>query len=139
MKKFVLGLASMFAAMSLLVATPALVTAQDTGDVCEGIGLTGGNCDDTTGAQSGIQNVVTTVVNILSLVVGAVAVIMIIIGGLRYIISGGDSGSVQSAKNTILYALVGLVVVIFARAIVIFIVNRLSPAASGGGATGTGG
>ena len=49
---------------------------------------------------------------------------MIIIGGLRYITSGGDSGNVTGAKNTILYAVVGLIVVALAQVIVRFVVNR---------------
>jgi len=51
---------------------------------------------------------------------------MIIIGGLRYITSGGDSNNVTGAKNTILYAIVGIVIVVAAQAIVSFILNRLS-------------
>ena len=71
-----------------------------------------------------VNSIVTSVINILSLVVGVVAVIMIIIGGLRYITSGGDSGQVGNAKNTILYAVVGLIVVALAQIIVRFVVNR---------------
>lgn len=50
-------------------------------------------------------------------VAGIVCVIMIIIGGVRYVTSQGDSGGVQSAKNTVLYAVVGLVVILLAAAI----------------------
>lgn len=59
------------------------------------------------------------------LVAGIVAVIVIIIGGIRYTTSGGDSGGVQSAKNTILYAVVGLVVIIMASAITTFVINNV--------------
>ena len=52
--------------------------------------------------------------------------IVLIIGGIRYVISSGDSGQVQSAKNTILYAVVGLVVVIMAYAIVNFVVTNVA-------------
>lgn len=66
------------------------------------------------------------IINIFSVVVGAVSVIMIIIGGFRYIISGGDSSGVSGAKNTILYAIVGLVVVLFSQALVRFVVSNLT-------------
>lgn len=66
-----------------------------------------------------------TIVNIILFVIGAVAVIMIIIGGVRYVVSGGDSSAVGAAKNTILYAVVGLVVAILAYAIVNFVLTSL--------------
>ena len=51
---------------------------------------------------------------------------MIIIAGFRYVISQGDSGAVTSAKNTILYAVIGLIVAIFAWAIVDFVIDNLA-------------
>jgi hypothetical protein len=69
--------------------------------------------------KEGVRNVI----NVLLYIIGAVAVIMIVIGGLRYTISNGDSSQITGAKNTILYAVVGLVVAILAYAIVNFIVN----------------
>ncbi|MCA9328592.1 hypothetical protein KC959_02385 [Candidatus Saccharibacteria bacterium] len=83
----------------------------------------GSDCDNST-AGTDVDNLVTSVINIISLVVGVVAVIMIIIGGLRYITSGGESGSVTGAKNTIMYAIVGLIVVALAQVIVRFVVNK---------------
>lgn len=68
----------------------------------------------------------TTVGNILGAVyflAGIVAVIVIIIGGIRYVVSNGDSGQVQSAKNTVTYAVVGLIVVLAAAAITQFVIN----------------
>lgn len=69
------------------------------------------------------------IINIFSLVVGVVSVIMIIVGGFRYIISGGDSSSVQGAKNTILYAIVGLIIVVFAQVIIRFVLTNVAPSA----------
>jgi hypothetical protein len=66
-----------------------------------------------------------TVVNIALFIIGAVAVIMLIYGGIRYTISGGDSAAVTAAKNTILYAIVGIVVAILAYAIVNFVIGGL--------------
>jgi Type IV secretion system pilin len=87
------------------------------------------NCAGTENEDAGndINTLVTNVINIISLVVGVVAVIMIIVGGLRYITSAGESGSVTGAKNTIMYAIVGLIVVAMAQLIVRFVVNRATP------------
>lgn len=64
-----------------------------------------------------------TIVNVMLFVLGIVAVIMIVIGGLRYVTSGGDSSAVTSAKNTILYSVVGLVIAVMAFAIVNFVLT----------------
>ncbi len=87
--------------------------------VLNGIGVTGGNCD-----TSGVGNTVAAVTSILSYVVGAVAIIMIIVGGFRYITSGGDSGKVGSAKNTLIYAIIGLVIVALAQLIVNLVLTK---------------
>lgn len=64
------------------------------------------------------------IVNLISIIVGVVAVIMIIIGGFRYIISGGSAEKVTAAKNTILYGIVGLVIVALAQVIVRFVLRE---------------
>ena len=74
----------------------------------------------------GESGVFKTVTNILLYIIGAVSVIMLIIGGIRYVVSGGDQSAVTSAKNTILYAIVGIVVAILAFAAVNFVVTNLS-------------
>lgn len=75
-------------------------------------------------ASDRVERIIRTVINIFSLVVGVVSVIMIIIGGLKYITSAGDSGNVSGAKNTILYAIIGLVIVALAQVIVRFVLER---------------
>lgn len=65
------------------------------------------------------------ILNTVTYVAGAVAVLMIIIGALRYTLSGGDQGSLTSAKNTIIYAAVGLVLAVMANAIVNFILINI--------------
>jgi hypothetical protein len=79
-----------------------------------------------TDATDAINNIIHTIVNLLSVIVGVVAVIMIIVGGFRYITSGGNDASVTSAKNTILYAIIGLVVVALSQLIVRFVLGRLT-------------
>lgn len=71
--------------------------------------------------------------SLISIIVGVASVIMVIIGGLKYILSGGDSGGrrqgdasgLNSARNTILYALIGVVIAVAAQAIVVLVINRL--------------
>ncbi len=133
-------------AISLMVAfglavpalVPAAVSAQDINDnLCNGANLNFGSdaagCEgdtDISGAGNQVDNIIKTVIDILSLAVGVVSVIMIIVGGLRYVISSGESGSVTSAKNTILYAVVGLVIVALAQIIVRFVVGEVTTGTS---------
>ena len=65
------------------------------------------------------------VVNILLFIIGAVSVIMLIYGGIRYTTSGGNANSVTAAKNTIMYSIIGLVVAILAFAVVQFVVTQV--------------
>lgn len=65
------------------------------------------------------------VVNILTWAIGVVAIAFIIVGGIKYATSGGDEKKVASAKNTILYAVIGLVVGLLANVIIRFVLNAL--------------
>lgn len=82
-------------------------------------------CENVPEAEPTIDNLIEDVVNIFSLIVGVVAVIMIIIGGFQYITSAGDSNKVSTAKNTILYAIIGLIIVALAQIIVRFVLGRV--------------
>ena len=66
-----------------------------------------------------------TITNIMFFIIGAVSVIMLIYGGIRYTTSGGNANNVTAAKNTIMYSIIGLVVAILAYAIVRFVVNQM--------------
>ncbi|HCM52256.1 TPA: hypothetical protein DIS56_03975, partial [Candidatus Saccharibacteria bacterium] len=85
------------------------------------------NCEAAgdTGVEK-FNKVIRGVINTLSLIVGIVAVVMIIIGGLRYITSGGSDTSVTSAKNTILYAIIGLIIVALAQIMVRFVLRQIT-------------
>src|SRR6185312_3712079 len=87
-------------------------------DLCGGTGVQG----------TDLASLAAKIVDIFSIVVGAVAIIMIIYGGFRYITSGGDSNRVGSAKNTLIYAIVGLIIVALAQVIVHFVLNTSSSA-----------
>ena len=90
--------------------------------------------DDQTADLFGQTGIFRTITNVLLFILGAVSVIMIIIGGLRYVISGGNSTAVTAAKNTILYAIVGVIVALLAYAVINFVLVSFA-----GGAGGTGG
>ena len=88
-----------------------------------------GSCR-TPDSSKDLNDIAAFVINIFSWIVGAVSVIMIIYGGFRYITSGGDSNGVTAAKNTILYAIIGLVIVALAQIIVNFVLNKTSEVTS---------
>ncbi len=82
----------------------------------------------------GSTAIVPRVINLMLFIVGVLAIFMMIYGGIRYVLSGGDNGKVKDAKNTILYAIVGLIVAILGYAIVNWVVSVV-----GSGATSDGG
>lgn len=118
---FAFGLVGMSGAV--LSSTPAFAAA------CTGSALTcaktgykdGGGTSNTTTLQSFIHKIV----NLFLYVLGSIAVIMIVIGGVRYTTSNGEQAQLTSAKNTILYAVVGLVVAVMAYAIVNFVLTSI--------------
>lgn len=108
-------------------AAPAPASASKTA-VCQGVQDASGstNCGQTPVlGQDPITNLITTVVKVFSIIIGVVSVVMIMYGGFRYITSGGDSGKITSAKDTILYAVIGLSVAALAQFIVQYVLNRL--------------
>lgn len=78
---------------------------------------------DPIGGRNGI---IQRIAGIISIITGIASVILIIIGTIKYITAAGDSNSINSAKKTILYALIGIVVTIFAQGIIIFVINRVN-------------
>lgn len=114
----------MFLMTSLLVATTGAQGAfgGSKEEACKGAALDDqGKCNGE--ASKTLDNTLKNVINVFSVIVSIAAVIMIIVGGLRYVLSGGDSGRVGSAKNTIIFALVGLLFVAIAQIIVRFVLN----------------
>ena len=122
MKKFrtiILSIAMLLGTVALPVQTVGAVnvfkdscSAGDTSEICKEAGdVDKGN------------ELIKTVVNLLLYAIGIISVIVIIIGGIRYTTSGGDANGIKSAKDTILYAVVGLIVAMLAYAIVNFVVG----------------
>lgn len=124
MKKLFLSLLT--ALFMFLPSVSVVMAAPSTEAVCEGIGLgsngQGSGCVQTSGPT--IDSTLRTVVSILSIIVGVVAVIMIIVAGIKFATSGGSADKITSAKNTILYALIGIAVAAIAQIIVKFVLNK---------------
>jgi len=93
--------------------------------LCEGSGGTYSGTSCSGGTDKTVGGILKSVANILIFLVGAVSVVMVIIGGLKYVLSNGDQSQVTSAKNTVLYAIVGIVVAFFAYAIVNFVLTNI--------------
>ena len=122
-----LGVLGIICAPAAILSLPAI--AAESGPqaaVCDGIGMAGGNCNESK-ADSSITKLVTIIINIFSWVVGIVAVLMIIFAGFTYVTSAGGDG-VKTAKNIIIYAVIGLVVVAFAQVIVHFAIGTANEA-----------
>lgn len=127
-KKFILvtitGLTML--APALVPAMPVFAAEPDTinAGLCTGVkNATGGtDCTSTDGTAS-IKILASKIINIFSILVGIIAVVMVIFGGFKYITSGGDSGNVTGAKNTLIYAIIGLLVVALSQFIVHFVLS----------------
>jgi len=123
-----------FLAMPAAALADNNVSGPITGGVCSGANsLTISDNDQNTcnvGNQTTgtFNNILKKIINIFSVIVGVVAVIMIVYGGFRYITSGGNSEKITSARNTIVYALIGLVIVALAQIIVKFVLNKATSA-----------
>ena len=94
-------------------------------------GAQAAQCDGCPSNLFGETGVFRQITNVILYIVGILAVIMLIIGGIRYVVSGGDAKKVTDAKNTILYAIIGLVICFFAFAIVNFVIASLPSDNSG--------
>lgn len=125
LKKVAAALAAPALVLGIGLANPAW--AADCNVVTDGISQ-GAECAKPTNAPDrlfGPDSIFVTITNILLFIIGAIAVIMLIIGGIRYVVSAGDQNAVASAKNTILYAIIGIVVAFLAYAAVNFISSQL--------------
>lgn len=124
-KHFVLVVAAVFGLLfaPLFVGGGTVAAQASDQAACEGLGGTwNGACS--VANQPSIDGVVLRVIQLMSAIAGVVAVIMIVISGFRFITANGDSSTVAAARRTLIYALVGLVVVAISQTIVWFILRR---------------
>lgn len=122
-RRISLMVASVLMGLTMLMPV-SLVTAQTQtqarDQVCAGLG----GCTPQPGQKS-VSDVIKLVVNILSTIVAVAAVLVIVFAGFRYVIAMGDSSKIASAKDTILFAIVGLIVAAMAQVIVRFVLNKV--------------
>ncbi len=130
MKKITLFVAAIlvfFGAAAIVGLSTNTVSAVGSADVCQGLDSAfggAGTCDTPPGGKT-VEGTVATLIRIFSWIVGVASVIMIMVGGFQYVTSGGDSGKVTTAKNTIMYSLIGIVIVVLAQVIVNFVLKKV--------------
>ena len=114
--------------LGLSFVAPVAFAACDTNNLSLGSGADCAQGSDQPGTLFGNgtdEGLFKKIVNIMLFIVGAVAVIMLIVGGIRYVTSGGAQDHVTAAKNTIMYAIIGIVVSVLAYAVVNFVIVGL--------------
>ncbi len=124
-------------ALSVAAVVPSIAGAAEPASIQTGANTARGDGQSsclfgTEGAEScpaGTTPIFKTITNVLLFIIGAISVIMLIIGGIRYTISQGDSTAITGAKNTILYSIIGIVVAILAFAAVNFVIGSFAPKA----------
>lgn len=125
MKRFFAGIVSIMLTVgvgAVVFTTPALAIGE--GGITRGINDARGD-----GVPANLTNgdgsLVTKIINIMLYFIGILSVVMLIFGGFRYVVSSGNKDAVTSAKNTILYAVIGLLIALFAYAIIQFVLNTV--------------
>ena len=107
------------------VFTPA-VSAANGIDICSNGNEDSVYCKNKNTGETQVNGIIKTIVEVLLTAVGAISIIMIVIGGIMFALSSGDAQKAAKARNTVLYAVVGLAVSLFASAIVNFVFNRFN-------------
>jgi len=117
-------MASLAIFIGIGAAVPTLASAETSKQsVCKSLG-SNDKCTSTPSNSVSLNSVISAIINIFSWIIGVTAVIMMMIGGFKFVTANGDSNSVSSARNTILYAAIGLVVAAFAQIIVKFVLTK---------------
>jgi hypothetical protein len=93
-------------------------------DACSGATTSGGAICGANDSGKGLPDLLKVIINTMIFLVGTIAVVMIVIGGVKYVVSNGEASQLQSAKNTVLYSVIGLVIAISAFAIVNFVLDK---------------
>lgn len=129
MRKILTSLALLLTLSIPLVPVPALAY-NPFGDVCsndaaQGSSLCQGQGDSSQNPLTGTKGLIRGIANIIAFVAGLGAIITIIVGGLKYITAGGDANKAKSARDTIVAALVGLVIIALADTIIGLVLSRV--------------
>ena len=127
-KRFIIVLSLVFTVIAIPAAPVGAVNVFKNNDDVTKLCEDGATKDSAVCASKGddVGDLIQKIVNVLLFIIGTVSVIMIIIGGIRYTTSNGDSNRVKQAKDTILYSIIGLVVALLSFAIVSFVVTQFT-------------
>lgn len=118
-----LMLVSLVALTGMAYINTAPVLADDTKAVCDHLPAElKAECQ---AGQTGVRNLIAVVINVLTYIVGIAAVVMLIIAGLMYTVSGGDPDRLKTAKNMIIYSMVGIVIAFAGQAIIRFVLSNV--------------
>lgn len=129
MKKLQYLFAAIMSGTLLMTASPALVqplyaATESSNDACETLKELNPDNKGCGAASGDTDSLIKLALNLLSMAAGVVAVIMLIVSGLKYITADGDATQISNAKKSLIYAIVGLVVVALAQFIVRFVLSK---------------
>ena len=137
MKIFLISLVATLSLFGMMQLTPPSVSAQfdaSKNQACQGLAAGDDfiDCDSESQSSGGVQNLITTGLDLLSLLAGIIAVVMVIFGGFKFMTSQGDSSKLASARSTIIFAIVGVIIVVLSQTIVFFVLRETTtvPAAT---------
>jgi hypothetical protein len=135
MKKLRIALTALFAVFILVPAAPALAAtdvlkgncSQGSCGACSASGASGSSACENNGSDpiAGSNGILSKVTYIISYLAGAAAVILIIISGFMFATANGDASKVANARTSLIYAVVGMVIVIMSQSIIVFVINKL--------------
>ena len=119
MKKMLVALGFIFGIVAMGSIVPLSSVYADSKDaVCAGAGV---DCDKT---DTAISDNVKSALRVFQIIIGVLAIFYMVYAGMKFITSSGSSDGVKTAKNTILYASIGLIIVILSEGIIQFVLRR---------------
>jgi len=130
LKRLLTGLTALAVAVTMCAAAGSTVLAKDPfGSVdcskAAGSALCTGKSNSSENPLTGPNGTIRRVTALLARIAGIVAVVIIMVGGFMYITANGDSGKISEAKNVIIYAVIGLVIIVLAQSLIIYILSKV--------------
>ncbi len=126
MKKFSLYLAILTALLIPSLGLASQASAVNLFSPCKKLPGSATVCQETKSVNTNpIITVIKDAMEVIAFVTGAAAIILVVVSGIRFIVSGGDANAVAGAKNTLIYALVGVAVTALAQSIIVFILDKV--------------
>ncbi len=124
-KKTILVISLIFLSLFVFIPVTSVYGADLSDAACQAAEAIGGKCVTEAESNASIGGVIQKITNVLLFLVGAISAIMVIIGGIRFIVSNGDAQATASARNTVLYSIVGVIVAVSAYGIINFTISAI--------------